>query len=1521
MSSQLGQKQSKSIGRCKLWPKSAPSQEQQTQPQATTVFNTLFVNIRVANDDILPLSILLAQIKGEVGVIRDRHLSPDLHCGENTEMGPENQTGTPERDVEGARSSRSDASDVTNEKDAEGAPSSRSNAADADTESPMIERYDNGSSLISGSKLTASRRRNDSTTRMIRKERFDEDAQAEHTNKAQNGGGRPNRSKRGHRTSTDTLPSLTAVEEDGSFAVVKVLVSGKPFSPSGDFDKSKSLDAFVGNDGNQYYCQVCREFGNVVCCDGCPRVYHQKCIPPEDPSRKSLENDDDPWFCPECIAKSYCERSRKNTEKVDRKSSRHRCVECHMRRIDLSLEPCEECGNYVHYPSCREDDDGRRICSTCRAVDNLTKDEGSYDSNGGGKDNLLEARNSADDDDDEEEEILDEGHGSEESTSKKKRNNPSKSKKRKKRKRRATFDGQNDVSLPSASAPPLGQRMKLINVPQATPAFIFYLGENRWKIERVLARKHRYFNRLPKGDERNALVAQEAAVWWSKLRLSEHRRYINLSMRDYEARIVQWKEEKTLREMGSTENIEDTPAMPTLDALVDDNRLTVERHQRLYLGTSVGSKPFKAENDQSYNRVLLDILHDMRFHPVPMFSITRPEDYKQNEEQSTKATIPYFDVHGPISTSVGDECLGCSRGWTHFCSVLKRRMPSVEHRAKLQPPLSSLAATRIGLGLRPHLERFEDFPTNGSQDSDLLSWRESGERDDIQKLPVLPSSSLSDPSERADDIVEFIEETMYMKVAEPQRLDENTMHSPKSSLAGRTLPTYQRKGSHSEGDDNGGSGCLNKCGRCRAVIESDKGCVQCRRAQLVINMSKRQPSAGNPKSHKGDSKILKVHTTMLGRVQMKEGSEPQAEGDLSVANAVLRERWTPSCILPPSGAGFPSRKAKPFSSKSEDLSCTSEETDETISYDSGNDEGTGSIEQPQAAGSPDDRPIRSARLTPGSSLDFSDLDERQKKLENQQRQTIALQKKALSIACFGILLALMRRDPLLLFAEPVTAEGYSALVKKPIDFGMIRTNVLSEKYSSLGGFVADVRLLCDNALLYNPSGSIYWKTAKELHDALGAMQKRATSWMGDIKVAYTIFLSGEESCRRFLHDSKENDIDNESYDSRDPFEDLRLKCPDAVAMLESGDWLRKQVEGDFKRTQENETAFYGSLAVRRVAAAAEACLAPYTDSNGVYSAVSMRSHFEDEGLRNEIDKRVSSIVDPVQLKDISSWREESVVRLVRKVQSRRLERKIVSDNGCARCDVLAVDQDMKQAMNADSIVPGRKRKNDSDNPRVDFSRMDLTTGLASTNSRERIIKLHEELSGISYDKAKQVCVSVRGSKVHGWGLFADQPFIKGDVVAEYLGEYISYAVADNREKIYQEQRIQDYQFRLDEKLVIDATLKGGPARYINHNCTPNCFAKIVSGEPPSPCLKRVIIIAQQEISINEEISYDYQFPLELDLSERIPCNCQSDACRGFMNWDLPEKGSNNRALLIHKRGANMRDRIRRLGRPLKRNEA
>jgi histone-lysine N-methyltransferase SETD1 len=250
-----------------------------------------------------------------------------------------------------------------------------------------------------------------------------------------------------------------------------------------------------------------------------------------------------------------------------------------------------------------------------------------------------------------------------------------------------------------------------------------------------------------------------------------------------------------------------------------------------------------------------------------------------------------------------------------------------------------------------------------------------------------------------------------------------------------------------------------------------------------------------------------------------------------------------------------------------------------------------------------------------------------------------------------------------------------------------------------------------------------------------------------------------------------------------------------------------------------------------------------------------------------------------------------------------------------------VEQDAKISSRAEAVRWGRNRKKgEADTvPRMASSRISLSTGLGSLNNREAMEhrKTDKDDPEDLDDCIGEVGVSVQGSRVHGWGLFADQPFKAGEIVAEYVGEYVSHAIADAREKMYQEQRIQDYMFRADE-LVIDATMKGGHGRYINHSCSPNCVAKIVEGKAPNRHLKRVIIIAQRNIKAREEITYDYQFPLELDLDARIPCNCGSESCRGFMNWDLPEKGSKNRVKRGTKRGGNMRDRIRRLNRPRKR---
>ena len=62
-------------------------------------------------------------------------------------------------------------------------------------------------------------------------------------------------------------------------------------------------------------------------------------------------------------------------------------------------------------------------------------------------------------------------------------------------------------------------------------------------------------------------------------------------------------------------------------------------------------------------------------------------------------------------------------------------------------------------------------------------------------------------------------------------------------------------------------------------------------------------------------------------------------------------------------------------------------------------------------------------------------------------------------------------------------------------------------------------------------------------------------------------------------------------------------------------------------------------------------------------------------------------------------------------------------------------------------------------------------------------------------------------------------------------------------------------FRLDDNRVIDATLSGGLARYINHSCDPNCVTESVQIDREI----KVLIIANRRIQQGEEVSmlYDY----------------------------------------------------------------
>jgi SET domain-containing protein len=139
-------------------------------------------------------------------------------------------------------------------------------------------------------------------------------------------------------------------------------------------------------------------------------------------------------------------------------------------------------------------------------------------------------------------------------------------------------------------------------------------------------------------------------------------------------------------------------------------------------------------------------------------------------------------------------------------------------------------------------------------------------------------------------------------------------------------------------------------------------------------------------------------------------------------------------------------------------------------------------------------------------------------------------------------------------------------------------------------------------------------------------------------------------------------------------------------------------------------------------------------------------------------------------------------------------------------------------------------------------------------------------------------VVVRHSRIHGRGVFAKVDIPKGTRIIEYTGERMSHEKADRLYGALHEGSSHTMLFAATDEVVIDGTKKGGPARWINHSCAPNCEAIEEEG--------RVFIDATRSIKAGQELGYDYNLVLEErhtpKLKREHPCHCGARNCRGTL---------------------------------------
>ncbi|KAM9852299.1 histone-lysine N-methyltransferase 2B [Aulostomus maculatus] len=146
------------------------------------------------------------------------------------------------------------------------------------------------------------------------------------------------------------------------------------------------------------------------------------------------------------------------------------------------------------------------------------------------------------------------------------------------------------------------------------------------------------------------------------------------------------------------------------------------------------------------------------------------------------------------------------------------------------------------------------------------------------------------------------------------------------------------------------------------------------------------------------------------------------------------------------------------------------------------------------------------------------------------------------------------------------------------------------------------------------------------------------------------------------------------------------------------------------------------------------------------------------------------------------------------------------------------------------------------------------------------------------ERTSKEAVGVYRSAIHGRGLFCKRNIEAGEMVIEYAGIVIRGVLTDKREKYYDGKGIGCYMFRIDDFDVVDATMHGNAARFINHSCEPNCYSRVINVEGR----KHIVIFALRKIYRGEELTYDYKFPIE-DASNKLSCNCGARRCRRFLN--------------------------------------
>jgi histone-lysine N-methyltransferase SUV39H len=179
-------------------------------------------------------------------------------------------------------------------------------------------------------------------------------------------------------------------------------------------------------------------------------------------------------------------------------------------------------------------------------------------------------------------------------------------------------------------------------------------------------------------------------------------------------------------------------------------------------------------------------------------------------------------------------------------------------------------------------------------------------------------------------------------------------------------------------------------------------------------------------------------------------------------------------------------------------------------------------------------------------------------------------------------------------------------------------------------------------------------------------------------------------------------------------------------------------------------------------------------------------------------------------------------------------------------------------------------------------------------------------------KGRHVDLTIFKTGNRGWGVYCNEPLIKGEFIDVYLGEVLTNEETSKREKNAEAEKA-SYLYSLDKFVgddptltlqtcyVVDGQYMGNATRFINHSCEPNCRQYSVSHNKYDLRVFNLAFFACEDIPAGAELTFDYMDKDEEEEEDVIRrreaalndpknrdvrrCNCGALKCRGYL-WDV-----------------------------------